>query len=230
MQLVLKEIVKHYPLNRARVEALRGVSISFGEGEVIAIVGPSGSGKSTLLHIAGLIDEPTSGMITMDGKDISQMSEVQRSSFRRDFFGFVFQSFHLIPVWSSAENVAFPALLAGKSQAYARERSHQLLEKVGLKEEIMRDVRALSGGQRQRVAIARAMMNSPQVILADEPTGNLDGKTGKEITDLMVSICRTEGSSLLMATHDPELIRIADRVIELKDGLIVSNSVGGGVL
>jgi putative ABC transport system ATP-binding protein len=216
-------VSRSYRLGAAVVPALREVTLSIGEGEFAALQGPSGSGKTTLLNLLGLLDWPDSGSIRVDGGDAGGLSENLRSDLRRDRFGFVFQTFNLIPVLSAEENVAYPLLLAGADLDRARERARELLSAVGLAEKTTVRPDLLSGGQRQRVAIARALANRPAVIFADEPTANLDSKTAEEILDLMRTASDSSRIAFLFATHDPRVVARARRVIELHDGRIASD-------
>jgi putative ABC transport system ATP-binding protein len=211
---------KAYRLGAAVVPAVRGVTLSIGEGEFVALQGPSGSGKTTLLNLLGLLDRPDVGMVAFRGGDAGMLSEDERSDLRRDRFGFVFQSFNLIAVLSAEENVAYPMALAGVDAASRRERARALLTAVDLVEKIGVRPDLLSGGQRQRVAIARALSNRPAVVFADEPTANLDSHTADEILDLMHEICENSGVAFLFATHDPRVVARARRVITLRDGSI----------
>lgn len=220
--LVLNEICKTYSLEENSLVALRNVSLSLGEGEICAITGPSGSGKSTLLNVAGLIDDPNSGDIEYFGKQLNVLSEKEKTKFRRDTISYIFQKFHLVPVLTAIENVSLPALLQGKNQQLVIEKSKELLKSVGLEEHSNRQVKFLSGGQRQRVAIARSLINCPKVILADEPTANLDANSGKMVLDLLFSLARQHKIALLIVTHDEKIAERADRRVHLVDGRISS--------
>jgi len=211
---------KAYRLGAAVVPAVRGVSLSIGEGEFVALQGPSGSGKTTLLNLLGLLDRPDLGTIAFRGEDVGTLSEDERSDLRRDRFGFVFQSFNLIAVLSAEENVAYPMALAGVDAPSRRERARALLTAVDLEDKIGTRPDLLSGGQRQRVAIARALSNRPAVVFADEPTANLDSHTAEETLDLMREISQSSGVAFLFATHDPRVVARARRVITLRDGAI----------
>ena len=219
------DLVRTYRLGAAPVPAVRGVSVTVEAGEFVALQGPSGSGKTTLLNLLGLLDAPDSGSLRVDGRDASALSENERADLRRDRCGFVFQTFNLIPVLSSEENVEYPMALAGNPAAERRARSRELLAAVGLagKEGVRPDL--LSGGQRQRVAIARALANRPAVVFADEPTANLDSHTAEEILDLMRALCESNDVAFLFATHDPRVVARARRVIALHDGLVESDTV-----
>jgi putative ABC transport system ATP-binding protein len=202
---------------------VRGVSVAIGGGEFVALQGPSGSGKTTLLNLLGLLDQPDSGNVEVGGKDAGSLSENLRSDIRRDRFGFVFQTFNLIPVLSAGENIAYPMVLARVASQDRDRRVAELLSAVGLDGKFAVRPDLLSGGQRQRVAIARALANRPSVVFADEPTANLDSATADEILDLMCSICDQSGVAFLFATHDPRVVARARRVITLHDGRIESD-------
>ncbi|MFJ9950195.1 ABC transporter ATP-binding protein [Kitasatospora sp. NPDC091207] len=202
------------------VHALRGVSFTARRGELTALKGRSGSGKTTLLNLVGGLDTPTGGTITLDGTDLNQLDENGRLALRRDRIGFVFQSFGLIPVLTAAENVGIPMRLRGTPAQEREERARTLLALVGLTEHAHQRPAELSGGQQQRVAIARALANEPDLIIADEPTGQLDSETGRSIMELLRAVVRSQGVTALVATHDPTLMELADRVIELRDGHI----------
>ena len=213
-----------YRLGAALVPAVREVTLEIRRGEFAALQGPSGSGKTTLLNLLGLLDRPDAGSVAVEGRDGESLSENARSDLRRDRFGFVFQTFNLIPVLSAEENVAYPMVIAGMAADARRERARELLEAVGLAEK--RGVRPdlLSGGQRQRVAIARALANHPAIVFADEPTANLDSHTAEEILDLMRGINETSGVAFLFATHDPRVVARARRVLRLHDGRVESDA------
>ncbi|MFH8381703.1 ABC transporter ATP-binding protein [Kitasatospora sp. NPDC018058] len=203
------------------VHALRGVSFSIERGELTALKGRSGSGKTTLLNLVGGLDAPTGGSIALDGIDLAGLDEDGRLALRRERIGFVFQSFGLIPMLTAAENVGVPMRLRKVPAAEREERAHTLLALVGLSDHANQRPGELSGGQQQRVAIARALANDPGLIIADEPTGQLDSETGRSIMELLRAVVRSEGVTVLVATHDPTLMELADRVIELRDGRIV---------
>jgi putative ABC transport system ATP-binding protein len=213
-------VVRTYGKGDAAVRALRGVDADIEAGRLVALVGASGSGKSTLLHLLGAIDRPDAGSITIESREIARFDDREASRFRRDAVGFVFQFFNLVPTLSALDNVALPARLAGVAPAAAREASRSLLSRVGLqgREDARPD--QLSGGQAQRVAVARALVNSPRLVLADEPTGNLDRATGTAILDLLQEIVAERGVTLVMATHADDAIARAHRVLRLVDGLV----------
>jgi putative ABC transport system ATP-binding protein len=216
-------VTKSYRLGAAAVPAVRNVSLAVHAGELVALAGPSGSGKSTLLHLVGCLDKPDSGEIRLGDLRVSHMPAGRLAAVRRDRLGFIFQSFNLVPVLTARENVEYPLLLAGVGQAERRERVDGLLERVGLAGKHGRRPRELSGGERQRVAIARALINRPALVLADEPTANLDSATGGAVLDLMDDLRDRLGVAFLFASHDPRLIDRMDRIVHLRDGALVSN-------
>ncbi|MFJ3727882.1 ABC transporter ATP-binding protein [Streptomyces sp. NPDC090045] len=205
------------------VHALRGVSFEVRRGELTALRGRSGSGKTTLLNLVGGLDTPTGGRITLDGTDLAALDEADLLALRRDRIGFVFQSFGLIPVLTAAENVGVPMRLRRMPAKEREERARTLLALVGLADHAEQRPGELSGGQQQRVAVARALANDPDLIIADEPTGQLDSETGRSIMELLRAVVRSESVTILVATHDPNLIELADRVVELRDGRIVGS-------
>lgn len=212
---------KAYTLGRQRVEALKGVSLAVEQGEFLAIAGPSGSGKSTLLNLIGCIDTPTRGRVCVDGHDVSGRTADQLAELRARTIGFVFQTFNLLPVLSAAENVEYPLLnIREVDKAERRRRVQRYLKIVGLAAHMDRRPNELSGGQRQRVAIARALATHPKIILADEPTANLDHKTGASILELMQQINREQGATFIFSTHDPSVMRMASRLVHMSDGEI----------
>ncbi len=221
MELIkTKDLSKVYISGETETKALRGVSLLIKNGEFSAITGPSGSGKTTLFNLIGALDSPTSGTIFFDGKDLSNLNKRERTLFRREKIGFVFQTFNLIPVLTAFENVAFPLNLLGISEKEIKKKVYNLLEKVGLKGMEERKPAALSGGQQQRVAVARALIKDPVLVLADEPTANLDSGTGGEIMKLMKKLNKEEEITFLFATHDPMVMEYSRRRIKLRDGKI----------
>ncbi|MBI5597156.1 MAG: ABC transporter ATP-binding protein [Elusimicrobia bacterium] len=202
--------------------ALNGISFHIPKGQFAAIMGPSGCGKSTLLNILGLMDQPTSGTYSLDGVSVGSLSDAARTAVRRDKLGFVFQAFNLLPRMTALQNVCLPMGYAGLSRVARRERAFHLLKKVGLEGKEQRTPLELSGGERQRVGIARSLANSPSLLLADEPTGNLDSKTAVEIMDLFKGL-HAEGMTMLLVTHDPSLAAQADRILRIKDGNVIAD-------
>lgn len=220
--LRLDGVAKTYGLGGpAPVEVLRGLDLSVARGEVVALVAPSGAGKSTLLHIAGLLDQPTSGRVILGGRDMTGLSDQARTEARRSDLGFVYQFHHLLPEFSALENVMMPQLIAGLAPAEARERAGQLLNYMKVGKRAEHRPAELSGGEQQRVAIARAVANAPLVLLADEPTGNLDPTTAHYVFDALEALVRHSGLAALIATHNPELADRMDRRVTLKDGKVV---------
>jgi putative ABC transport system ATP-binding protein len=225
----MKNIRKDYPLGETVVHALRGVDLSVKEGEFISIVGPSGSGKTTLLNIIGCIDTPTQGSVRIVDEDITSLDDRKLTNIRLFKVGFIFQTFNLIPVLNLLENVEFPLLLM-KDKSWTKEeirsRAERCIDDVGLKDFMHHRPAELSGGQRQRVAIARALVTNPQIVLADEPTANLDSETGATILKLMKRLNETENVTFVFSTHDPDVLQYASQVIKIRDGLIAER---GGV-
>ena len=220
----LENLEKSYRLGKTTVHALRGVSLTLNEGEFIAVMGPSGSGKTTLLNIVGTLDKPTSGRALIDGEDIIEMNDKQLTMLRRYKIGFVFQFHNLIPVLNALENVQLPLLTAGAGRKASEDRANALLDRVGLRERVDHLPDELSGGEQQRVAIARALANHPKIILADEPTGDLDTKTGSEVVRSMYGLAKQERSAVIVVTHDPVIAEKADRILEMRDGRISDGS------
>jgi len=214
-----KDITKVYKMGEVEVHALAGVSLHVERGEVVSIMGPSGSGKSTLMNILGCLDQPTSGEYILDGEQVSTLNDDQLADIRNRKVGFVFQSFNLLARQTSLANVELPLRYAGLSNGRA-EKAIDSLNAVGLSERIYHKPTELSGGQQQRVAIARALVNDPAILMADEPTGNLDSKSGKEIMELILSLNRERGTTLIIITHDPSIAEQTQRVIRIHDGLV----------
>lgn len=215
----LEDVQKIYVMDQVEVPALRGITLSVAKGEFVSMMGPSGSGKSTLMNLIGCLDRPTRGKVFIDGKDVSKLNDNSLAEIRRKKIGFVFQQFNLIPRLTALENVTLPMWFAGMEKNSRAERAANLLARVGLRGRMMHKPTELSGGERQRVSIARALANDPELILADEPTGNLDSKSGNEILELLEDLNR-DGRTIIMVTHDPDYGRRAQRMIKLKDGLI----------
>lgn len=218
------DISKRYIMGTEIIDALKSVSISVNKGEYVAFMGPSGSGKSTLMNIIGCLDTPTSGTYILNHKDVSDMTENELAAIRNKEIGFVFQTFNLLPRMSSLENVALPLIYAGYSKADRTEKAMLALKNVGLETRAHHKPNELSGGQRQRVAVARALVNDPSILLADEPTGNLDTKTSYEIMDLFDQLY-TKGNTIVMVTHEEDIAHYAHRIIRLRDGLVESDKV-----
>ncbi|WP_411962877.1 ABC transporter ATP-binding protein [Haloferax sp. YSMS24] len=214
----LQHVWKRYDTGGEVVEALKDVDFHADPGEFVTVMGPSGSGKSTMLNVLGLLDTPTEGTVLLDGQDVTDLSDTEMTTQRKQFIGFIFQSFHLIPTLSALENVEVPTLFG--DDPTARERATRLLERVGLGNRLHYRPDQLSGGQKQRVAVARALVNEPRILLADEPTGNLDRKTGRSVLDLFDEIRREDDVAVIAVTHDPQLSDYADRTVQLVDGRI----------
>jgi len=217
--LEVKKVKKIYQMGKVKVEALRGVSFYIDKGEFVAIMGPSGSGKSTLMHIIGCLDQPTEGNFIIGGKDVSKLNDDRLAEIRNKRIGFVFQQFNLLSRTSILHNVEIPLIYAGLKAKQRRELAQQALESVGLGDRVKHKPNEISGGEKQRAAIARALINNPLIILADEPTGNLDTKTGEEIMKIFYKL-HQQGNTIIMVTHEAEIARHAQRIIHLRDGLI----------
>jgi len=221
----LKGVKKDYPLGATTVHAVRGVDLSIEEGDFISIIGPSGSGKTTLLNIIGCIDHATDGVVKIHGEDVTTYTDKKLTDLRLHSIGFIFQTFNLIPVLSTRENVEFPLLLMKKENLSRREirsRAEKLIEEVGLSDQINQKPFELSGGQRQRVAVARALVTRPAIVLADEPTANLDSETGDKILRLMKELNEIENTTFIFSTHDPDILKYAHGVVKIKDGLMAN--------
>lgn len=236
----IKDVRKHYQLGKVEVPAVKGVSFSIEKGDFISIAGPSGSGKTTILNMIGLVDKPSGGEVFIEGRPTSALSDAELTRLRHQTLGFIFQSFNLIPVLTVWENIEFPLLL-GQSRVSKEEKAEwidHLIDEVGLADWREHKPNELSGGQRQRVAIARALVTRPLIVLADEPTANLDSATGEQIIELMKKINRELSTTFIFSTHDAKIVDIADHIIRLRDGLVTENyrrpesdragSVGGG--
>jgi len=214
------DLHKSYDLGRRLIEVLHGVSLEISEGEFLSLQGASGTGKSTLLHLLGGLDDPTSGEVFASGQSLSAMSSARLAKWRNDEVGFVFQSYHLLPEFDALENVLLPARMAHANRAESQKRAESLLERVGLAKRKHHLPAELSGGEQQRVALARALINQPQLLLADEPTGNLDSKTGGEVLDLLCELQAEANLTMIIATHDDKVAKRARRTVQLVDGLI----------
>ena len=221
--LSLKNVSKVYQLGKVELVALKGIDLDIHRGDFVTIMGPSGSGKSTLLNLIGCLDSPTKGKVFLKGKDISLMSESQLSQFRGKTIGFVFQEFNLLPQLNALENVALPMVFQEVSQEKRRKKAEELLTLVDLGERILHQPAELSGGERQRVAIARSFANSPEIIIADEPTGNLDSTTGKKVMEILTDFHKKEGKTMIVVTHDPNIADYSEIIVNIKDGQIVAN-------
>ena len=222
----IENVTRNFKVGKVETQALRGVNLSIENGEFTALVGPSGSGKTTLLQLIGCLDQPTSGHVYINGKDVSTLNRNQRANMRRGSIGFIFQFFALIPTLTAYENIEIPLLLVGQGAAERHERITKLLEAVDLADRAHHRPDQLSGGEQQRVAIARALATQPTLILADEPTANLDTANGKQVMEIMTRLNQDTGVTFIFATHDPRVIQYARRVITLQDGLIVGNGSG----
>ena len=218
-----KNITKDFMLGETTLNVLKGISLKINKGEMVAIVGSSGSGKSTLMTLIGCLDTPTSGNVLIDGQNIETMTPDERAHLRNKKIGFVFQKFNLLTTSTALDNVALPKLYAGIGERQAREEALKHLETVGLKDWAQHYPYQLSGGQQQRVAIARALSNNPEILFADEPTGNLDSQTGTEIIELFKSINSKQKATLIIVTHDPKVAGVAPRIIEIEDGKIIGD-------
>ena len=221
----LQDVRKVYPLGKVEVEAVKGVSFCIEKGDFISIAGPSGSGKTTILNMLGCVDRPTSGTVLIEGRPTKDLGDRELTTLRHETLGFIFQSFNLIPVLSVYENIEFPLLL-GKNGPKGKEKAEwidYLIREVGLEQWRTHKPNELSGGQRQRVAIARALVTKPQIVLADEPTANLDSATGEQILDLMKKINREMETTFIFSTHDAKIVGLADHIIRLRDGLVIED-------
>ncbi len=216
----LQSVSKTYGEGAACVEAVRAVDLRISAGEFVSIMGPSGSGKSTLLNLVSALEKPTSGRIIIDGRDVATLGDDALTLFRRNRIGLVFQFFHLLPTLDAFDNVLLPVMLERKATAIDRDRARQLLQEVGLSARATHRIHQLSGGELQRVAIARALVREPPLILADEPTGNLDSATGTAILELLGRACRSRGTTVVMVTHDDRAARAGDRIVFMKDGQV----------
>ena len=224
--LALRGVTRSYRTGEGELQVLKGCDLDVYPGEVIGLIGPSGSGKSSLLHAAGLLERPTTGQIFIEGKDCSALPDAARTRLRLGLIGFIYQFHHLLPEFSALDNVALPQMIGGQTRAVARETAKGLLETLGLGPRLNHQPGQLSGGEQQRVAIARALANAPRVVLADEPTGNLDPATSGAVFQNLYDLTRQTGVALVIATHNMELARHMDRVFALHEGRLVQQSVG----
>jgi putative ABC transport system ATP-binding protein len=222
--ITLNHITRSYVMGSETIHALRDVSLNINRGEYVAIMGPSGSGKSTLMNLLGCLDSPTSGEFILNGSRVSEMDDNELAEIRNREIGFVFQSFNLLPRSNALHNVELPLIYSGMNADLRRERALEALENVGLGDRIHHRPNEMSGGQRQRVAIARALVNSPSIVLADEPTGNLDSKTGEEIMRLFENLSE-KGNTIILVTHEEDIARHARRIVRIRDGLIASDEI-----
>ncbi|MBK1781151.1 lipoprotein-releasing ABC transporter ATP-binding protein LolD [Advenella sp. WQ 585] len=222
--LQAKSIVKYYEDGNTRLDILKGIDLDVEQGEMVAIIGASGSGKSTLLHTLGLLDEPTSGEVLVNGARTAGLSEKQRSHIRNESLGFVYQFHHLLPEFSALDNVAMPLIVRRMDRAKARKMAEQVLAKVGLAQRVTHKPSQLSGGERQRVALARALVANPVCVLADEPTGNLDRETAQNMFSLLKSVNKEFNTAFVIVTHDPKLAELADRQLVMEKGLLDSKT------
>ena len=219
--LGLRGLCRTYQSGDRTLHVLNGVDLDVSAGQIVGLIGPSGSGKSSLLHAAGLLEHPTAGQVFIDDRDCSKLNDQARTQIRLATIGFVYQAHHLLPEFSALDNVALPQMIAGRSRRIARDRAEELLTELGLAERLDHQPAQLSGGEQQRVAVARALANKPRLLLADEPTGNLDAANGSAIMDLLFALRDRHGSTLIMVTHAPELAERCDRIVRLADGRVV---------
>jgi putative ABC transport system ATP-binding protein len=219
----IKNLQKQYGAGQVSVHALRDVNLKFGKGEFVAVLGASGSGKTTLLNLIGALDKPTQGHIYIEGKDIAALNEKGLVQLRRRKIGFIFQFYNLMPVLTAFENIELPMVISGVPKKEAQERAKTLLAAVGLQDRANHRPDELSGGQQQRVAVARALANKPAIVLADEPTGDLDSATGEQVMRLLLKLSKEQGTTVLAATHDVSLLKVADRALRMKDGQVVAD-------
>lgn len=217
----LENVWKIYQFDRLSLAVLKGISLDIGRGSFVVILGPSGSGKSTILNMLGCLDLPTKGRAFLDGRDISKMSEDELAQARGQKIGFVFQQFNLLQNLNALENVALPMIFQGKSEEERKRRGESLLASLGLRDRILHRPSELSGGEQQRIAIARALSNDPEIIVADEPTGNLDSTTGKKIMEILIDLHKNEGKTIIVVTHDQVIADYSKQIIHIKDGQIV---------
>ena len=219
----LENVWKIYQLGKVELTVLKGISLEIAPGSFVSILGPSGSGKSTLLNMVGILDVPTKGKVFLSGEDTSQLSEDDLAKIRGQKIGFIFQQFNLLPNLNALENVTIPMLFQGVPQKERKERAEFLLDSVGLRERILHRPAELSGGEQQRIAIARSLANNPEVVIADEPTGNLDSTTGEKIMEILINLHKKERKTIIVVTHDPHIADYSEKIINIKDGNIVTD-------
>jgi putative ABC transport system ATP-binding protein len=219
----LEDVWKTYQLGKLTLTVLRGINLEVSSGSFVVILGPSGSGKSTILNMVGCLDLPSRGKISLDGRDISKMSENELAQARGQKIGFVFQQFNLLPNLDALENVMIPMIFQGKSEKERTERAKSLLTTFGLQDRLNHKPSELSGGEQQRAAIARALSNDPEIIVADEPTGNLDSATGKKIMEILTNLHKDQGKTIIVVTHDPTIANYSNQIVHIKDGQLVSD-------
>lgn len=218
----LRDVKKTYKMGDNIVSALKGVNLTIGAGELVAMVGPSGCGKSSIMNILGMLDRPTSGVYSLNGKEVSTLEDDEQARFRNQHVGFIFQSFFLLPRLTALQNIGLPLLYRGAPRHEMLERSQKMLEKINIQHLAKHKPNELSGGQQQRVAIARALVGNPSILLADEPTGALDSKTGQEVMDLFIELNTVDKTTIIIVTHDPGVAKQCQRIIRMQDGLIVA--------
>lgn len=223
----LENVWKIYQLGKVNLEILRGISLEIIPGSFVVILGPSGSGKSTLLYMIGLLDTPTKGKVFLDGQDTSNFSEDKLAQIRGKRIGFIFQQFNLLPNLTALENVTMPMLFQGVPEKERKEKAVSLLGSVGLKERVTHRPYELSGGEQQRIAIARSLANNPEIIVADEPTGNLDSTTGRKVMEILIDFHKKERKTIIVVTHDPKIADYAEEIINIEDGKLVKNNLTG---
>lgn len=216
-----ENLYKIYKDGKINLEVLKGINLEIKKGELLCIIGPSGAGKSTLLHLLGGLDEPSKGRVLFEGKDLYSLAEEQRAKIRNKKIGFVFQFYHLLPEFSALENVLLPALIDATLNSCANEKARDLLRLVGLESRMTHKPTQLSGGEQQRVAIARTLINDPDIIFCDEPTGNLDSERGAQITELLHKLNQEQGKTLIIVSHEEKIARIANRIVHIRDGKLV---------
>jgi len=221
--LTLTKVTKNYELDGVTIKAVNDVSLTISQGELVAIIGPSGSGKSTLMHIMGLLDRQSSGQVMLEKRDVSSLTEAEAAILRNKYIGFIFQQFNLLARTTTLENVLLPTIYNDTPSPGIKNKAIQILTSLGMEDRLKNSPNQLSGGQQQRVAIARALINDPKIIFADEPTGNLDSKSGDEVVEILKDLHK-QGKTIVIVTHDPDLAKVAHRIIHVKDGKIVKDT------